>query len=431
VKEALKTIIREFHTGDLPRLITRDLTFPLDSGKIITLIGPRRSGKTYLFYQHILSLLEKGLKKEKILYLNFEDERLDLSPQTLDFILQAYRELYPEFDLSKCYFFFDEVQNAEGWEKFVRRVYDTISKNLFLTGSNSKFLSQEIATSLRGRTVKYEIFPLSFREFLRFKDFEFDIEKDFYSLQKRAQLIYFFSEYLTFGGFPEISFLEKDLKIKTLQEYFEVMLYRDVVERYQIKDALILKYFLKRVAENTGKFLSVHKIYNELRSHGIKVGKDTLYKYLEYAENVYLVRLLKKHYKSLVKSELAEKKVYLIDTGLLRSIRTLGEKERGILLENVIFKELFLFTSDIVCFKEKKECDFIINEEVAIQVSYDISNEETLKREIDGLKEACKYFSLKKAKISRNVHMESNCFHGAGGVSFRGLRLGLNLAQNQ
>jgi predicted AAA+ superfamily ATPase len=399
VKEVLKTIIREFHTGRLPPLIKRDLILPFNSGKIISVIGPRRAGKTYLLYQHILTLLKKGVKQEEILYLNFEDERLDLTSKTVDFILQAYRELYPELDLSRCYFFFDEVQNVEGWERFVRRIYDTISKNIFLTGSNSKLLSQEIATSLRGRTIKYEIFPLKFREFLRFKSFNFDVKKDFYNSQKRARLLNLFYEYLIFGGFPEIPFLEEELKIRTLQEYFEVMIYRDIAERYQVKDTLILKYFLKRVAENVGKFLSVHKIYNELKSQGIKVGKDTLYKYLEFAENVYFMKLLKKHYKSLVKSELAEKKVYLIDTGFLRSIRHLGEEGKGVLLETALFKELFLFTSNVVCFKEKKECDFVVNGEMVIQVCYSIKDKDTLKREIEGLKEACKYFGIKEGYI--------------------------------
>ncbi|NPA40486.1 MAG: ATP-binding protein, partial [Thermodesulfobacteria bacterium] len=366
-KEILKTIIREFHTRKLPTLIKRKLSLPFDSGKIITVIGPRRAGKTYLLYQHILTLIEKGVKKEKILYFNFEDERLDFFSQPLDLILQAYRELYPGLDLEKCYFFFDEVQNAEGWERFVRRIYDTISKNIFITGSNSKLLSQEIATSLRGRTIKYELFPLNFYEFLKFKNFDFDVNIDFYDSQKKAILINLFKEYLYFGGFPEISFLEEELKIKTLQEYFEVMLYRDIVERYKIKDVFILKYFLKRLAENTGKFLSIHKIYNELKSQGIRVSKDTLYKYLEFAENVYFIELIKKHYRSLVKSELAEKKVYLIDSGMLSSIRHLGYEGKGILLETVIFKELFLFDSEVTCFKEKRECDFIVDQKIAIQ----------------------------------------------------------------
>ncbi len=283
MKEILKTIIREFQLEELPTFVPRELELPLSSGKIIILIGPRRAGKTYLFYQHLSELLQKGTPREKILYLNFEDERLDFTPQTLDLILQAYRELYPEIELREVYFFFDEIQNATEWERFVRRIYDRYSRNIFLTGSNSRLPSQEIATSLRGRTLTYEIYPLTFREFLRFKEFAFDPRLDLYHPQKRARLLSLFEEYLLFGGFPEIVFLPRELKLKTLQEYFEVMLYLDLAERYQILDTLVLKYFLKRLIENAGKPLSVHKIYNELRSQGLKVGKDTLYRYLEYA----------------------------------------------------------------------------------------------------------------------------------------------------
>ncbi len=399
MKEILKAIIREFHLNDLPAFISREISVPLFSGKIITIIGPRRAGKTYAFYQLIVRLLEKGVPKERILYLNFEDERLDFIPQSLDLILQAYRELYPEADLKETFFFFDEIQNAPSWERFIRRIYDHYSHNLFLTGSNSKLLSYEIATSLRGRTLTYEISPLNFREFLRFKSFQFDSDKDFYHPQKKAKLISLFQEYLSFGGFPEVVLLPEELKIKTLQEYFEVMLYRDLAERYQIKDTLTLKFFLKRLIENTGKTLSVHKIYNQLRSQGLKVGKDTLYRYLEYAETAFFVRLLKKYSHSVTKSELGEKKVYPVDTGFIKSLRHLKERDWGTLLETAVFTMLHNEGKELVYYKGRKECDFIVEGKVAIQVAYDISDEETLKREMDGLKEACKRVGLSEGLI--------------------------------
>lgn len=398
VKDTLKSIIYEFHTGKLPDLIERDLKLPFDSGKIISVVGPRRAGKTYLLFQHVKSLLGRGIDPRRVLYLNFEDERMDLDVHSLDLILQAYRELYPDLDLAGCYFFLDEVQNVAGWEKFVRRLYDSVSRNVFITGSNSRLLSREIATALRGRTVNYELLPLSFREFLRFKGFNFDPERDFYSSPRRARAIQLFREYLEFGGFPEVALLKEELKVRTLQEYFEVMLYRDIAERYQVRDTLVLKYFLKRVAENSGKFLSVHKIYNELRSQGIKVGKDTLYAYLDFAESAYFVKLLRKHYRSLVKSELAEKKVYLIDTGLLWGIRFLQESA-GVLLENAVFLELLRSSRELVCFKEQKGCDFILDGKVAIQVCFSLGNAEVAKRELAGLKEACRVLGLKEGYV--------------------------------
>jgi len=399
MKDIIKSIIRSFHTGLLPQIIKRDLGLPLGSKKIITVTGPRRAGKTYLLFQHINQLIESGVPKEKILYFNFEDERVELSTPTLDLVLQSYRELYPEINLREAYFFFDEIQNIEGWERFVRRVYDSVTNNIFLTGSNSKVFGEEIATSLRGRTIKYEVFPLSFKEFIRFKSFDFEVEKDFYSTDKKAMLIKYFNEYMIYGGFPEVVFLDEMIKVKALQEYFEVMIYRDLAERYKIRDTLVLKYFLKRLTENAARFFSVHKIYRELKSLELTVGKDTLYRYLEQAEAAYIIRLLRKHYKSVSKAELGEKKVYLIDSGLLSSLRFMENKDYGVLLENTIFKEIHSLSNKIVCFKEKKECDFIINNSKAIQVCFDISDPETLKREKAGLMEACKYFNLKEGYI--------------------------------
>ena len=173
-KEQIKQIIRDFHINDNFDVKTRALQPPIDTKKIITLIGVRRCGKTSILYDMINQLSSK-IDKTKILFLNFEDERLELEVDELDLVLQSFRELYPEQDLKECYFFFDEIQNITGWEKFVRRIYDSISKNIFITGSNSKLLSSEIATSLRGRTLSYEVFPLSFSEYLSFRDIEVDL----------------------------------------------------------------------------------------------------------------------------------------------------------------------------------------------------------------------------------------------------------------
>ncbi len=177
------------------------------------------------------------------------------------------------------------------------------------------------------------------------------------------------------------------------------MLYRDLAQRYQIRDTLVLKYFLKRLIENTGKPLSVHKIYNELRSQGFKVGKDALYRYLEYAETVFLVKLLRKHYRSVVKSELGERKVYPVDQGWIKALRYLGAEERRVLLEAVVFKKLLILGEEMVYYSGREECDFILKGKTAIQVCYDPSQEETLRREIRGLKEACAYFGFREGFI--------------------------------
>src|SRR3990167_512626 len=162
-KEILKEIIRDFHVNPLPSLIERDITIPIRSGKVITLVGARRSGKTYVLFNLMDRLIKSGVDFRNILYVNFEDERIDIKHNELDLILKAYNELYPDIRNKDCYLFFDEIQNIDNWERFIRRVYDSVTKNIFITGSNSKFLSSDIATSLRGRTVSFEVFPLSLR----------------------------------------------------------------------------------------------------------------------------------------------------------------------------------------------------------------------------------------------------------------------------
>jgi hypothetical protein len=199
-KENLKKIIRDFHVMPAPELHGRDLEIPADTGKIITLVGPRRSGKTSLLFNVMTQLLAQGVPKTSILYLNFEDERLDLATAELDLILQAFLELYPQEKLESCHLFFDEIQNVAGWDRFIRRLYDTVSRNIYLTGSNAKLLSSEIATSLRGRTVSFEVLPLSFGEYLRFRG----ITPDRYSSRSQAQVNSELERYLQTGGFPEV-----------------------------------------------------------------------------------------------------------------------------------------------------------------------------------------------------------------------------------
>jgi predicted AAA+ superfamily ATPase len=268
-KEILKQIIRDFHLSPEFALKPREFKVPFDTQKIITLIGVRRSGKTSILYEAI-NRLSQEIDKTKIVFVNFEDERLELGADGLDLILQAYRELYPAHNLNECYFFFDEIQNVNGWEKFIRRIYDTLSQNIFITGSNSKLLSSDIATSLRGRTLSFEILPLSFREYLWFNDIKIDL----YSTTSLSYIQNAQERFLRVGAFPEIVFLDDRYRNKILQEYFNVMIYKDLIERYAIKNTAALKFFIKRILASSTKAISINKLYNELKSNGIKICKN-------------------------------------------------------------------------------------------------------------------------------------------------------------
>ncbi len=398
-KEQLKQIIRDFHLHDNFDVKPRTLQPPFDTNKIITLMGVRRCGKTSILY-NMINQLTHTIDKTKILFLNFEDERLDLAVDDLDLILQGFSELYPYHNLNECYFFFDEIQNIEGWEKFIRRVYDTISKNIFITGSNSKLLSSEIATSLRGRTLSFEVYPLSFVEYLLFRDIEIDL----YSSKSLAHIQNALGDFLKDGGFPETLFLEEKYRNRTLQEYFNVLLYRDLAERYNITNTVALKFFLKRIIASSTKQISINKIYNELKSSGIKIGKNSLYDFLDYVQNAYLSLVLHKYDNSLVNKELGEKKIYSIDIGLNNATEFKFSSDVGKSLENALFLDLKRNFNELYYHRSStSECDFIIFDKgtisEAIQVTYEMSDDKTKQRELKGLVEACKKFNLKYGTI--------------------------------
>lgn len=391
MKELIKEIIISYQNKFPYPLLERSIKLPVDSGKIVALSGVRRSGKSSLLFLCINGLLQSGITKERILFLSFDDERLNFKTSDFDLIIQAYEELYPNNDLQNSYFFFDEVQINQNWEKFIRRIYDQHSKNIFITGPNSKMLSTDIATSLRGRTLQYEISTLSFREFLLFRN----TDTNFYDSKNKAKIIASFYNYIDYGGFPEIALLDHEFYEKILQEYFYVMIYKDLIERYEYSNTTAIKYCIKRLMVNISKPTSVNKIYNELKSAGIRVGKNTLYELVGHLEDIYLFLHVHKYEWSVVKENSSDKKYYCIDNGLRNSVTAGKTRDKGILLENIVFlwlRSIYNSYQNILYFKGKNECDFVINRgnqvEKLIQVSWDISDKNTLDREIKGLIEA-------------------------------------------
>ncbi len=389
MNQVLKTIIKDFHLRSLPPFKQRHLDVPLDLDKIITIIGPRRAGKTWYLFQLMATLEKRGIKREQILYINFEDERLDLETD-YDRILGAYFELYPDQKSDDIYLFFDEIQEIPNWEKYVRRLYDTVSRKIFLTGSNAKMLSKEIATSLRGRSLTFEIMPLSFLEFLFFHGID---ARDRYSTQNRAKIQNRFDEYLVWGGYPELVGVDTRFKANILQEYFNVMLYRDLMDRYEISDASILKYLIKRLIGSFTKEFSVNKLYNELKSRGIRIGKDSIYRLMDQIFSIYMVTYVEKYAPAVLKREMSNKKIYLYDNGIASAIRYAFSEDRGKRLENLVFTGIRRGTESIFFLKNGYECDFVVFPEMEqpllIQVA-DIIHRDNLKREINGLEKAGK-----------------------------------------
>ena len=397
-KEIFKRLILDFQEKDLSHVVQRDIDIPLYLDKPISLVGVRRSGKTFVLFS-LIRKLEEEVDKKNILYINFEDDRLyPLVLSDLNLLMETYYELFPQKKKEKVYLFFDEVQNIQGWEIFVRRVLDTENCRIFITGSSAKLLSKEIATSMRGRSLLYEIFPLSFKEFLRFKD----IDARNYSSRGLAEIKNAFNEYLARGGFPEVVNYDSDIYIRTLQEYLDLIMYKDIIDRYKITNGPLLKTLMKFCFVNISKLVSSNKLYNDFKSQGLRLSKNTIYEYLSHLEDAYGAFTIPIYSKSVSEEMRNPRKIYSVDIGFKRVMDFASRKDIGYFYENIVFLELRRHIKEIFYFKKKQEVDFFFEKEGKphlINVSYNITEPATRKREITGLLEAMNYFSIDNGLI--------------------------------
>jgi len=383
-KEIFKILINEFHESRLPAVLKRDLTIPLLSNKIITITGSRRAGKTFFFYQ-LISELRQQTPSERILYVNFEDDRiLPLSLKDLNELLEAYFELHPEVKENKFFLFLDEIQNIEGWESFVRRIYDKENVNIYITGSSSKLLSREIATSLRGRTMEYKIYPLNFNEFLKFKGI--DLKPDFAYSKVRYRIKKLLNEYINFGGFPEVVTANDDLELSILKNYFNLVIYRDLVERFAIRNVKLLKDMLKFLLTNVSTTFSINAYFHSLQPQ-YHFSRETILEYLSYLEEIEVIQIIPIFSYSIKVQQVNQKKIYVLDNGLRNAVSFRFSQDEGRLVENTVFNQLKRKGFDVYYWKKKGEVDFVVRENgklTAINVSYGQKLDE---REVNGLLE--------------------------------------------
>lgn len=402
-KRVIKEIIRDFHLKDLPPLTERIGEFSVPTGKIRSLIGARRTGKTFLFYQIIKNLLKTGINKEQILYVNFEDERISpLTTEDLSLIYQSYFELYPHVKKKKIYLFFDEIQTAPNWEKFVRRLHENENVEISITGSSSKMLSKDLATALRGRTLSYEVFPFSFAETLKF----YGITPDLYSSEGKAYLANRFEEYLLWGGFPEVLKVEHTFKIMILQDYLNLVLYKDLIERYNIRNQALLKYLLKFLLINNANPFSINKFFQDVRSQGFKASKDSIFNYLSYLDEAFWFSFVPFFSESIRKQQVNYRKIYVLDNGLVTANSSTFFSNRGRLLESLVFQQLRrkYGLNKIFYYRTQKneEVDFLITKNDAlllIQVSETLNEPATKERELKALFRAMDELNISNALI--------------------------------
>lgn len=396
-KEVLKRLILETQERDV-KLIKRDVKINFIK-KINVIIGPRRAGKTFFLYQIMNDLRERGLK-DRILYINFEDERLyPIKKDELQLILDSYYELFPENKRKKVYVFLDEIQLAPMWQKFIRRVNERENVEICVTGSSSKLLSKEIATELRGRTLTYFIYPYSFKEFLKSNGIKLEKHWEYKDVSYKIKKL--LKEYITFGGFPETVNKPRNIKIKLLQEYYETIFYKDVVDRYKIKNFNVMRQLMKFLVTNFSNYFSMRSCYKFIKSEGIKISKNTLTSYLSYLEDCNFLFSAPKYSYSLKEQIVNPKKIYMVDNGFITATAFSFSENLGRLYENVVFLELKRREMEIYYWKNKREVDFVIKEgpkiKGLIQVCCDIQGSK--KREVEGLLESMKKFRLRKGLI--------------------------------
>lgn len=408
MKNTFKQILIEFEAFDIPVGIPRAFTIPSlppTVRKAMTFIGMRRSGKTWVMYQHMRHLLSEGVPRDQMLYVNFEDERLrGIDAKDLQSILDAYFELNPQHEKSdRIFLYFDEIQVVPGWEKFIRRLLDAMQFQIYLTGSSAKLLSKEIATELRGRSLTREIFPFHFSEYLTAQLVTVDSQK--ITQKKKSILLHYLHLFLKYGGFPEVIGLSDWTHREILQNYIQVVIYRDIIERYQVSNILSLEKFTTHLLQNPASKLSINKVFAHFKSLGFQISKNSLYEWLDYLEDAYCIFAVGCFNGSSRKASLKPKKIYPIDTGLITAFAILPDMKLGQLLETAVFRHLKEKPGSLYYYETINgfEIDFLVQTVEGkislIQVCLSLSEEQTIAREIRALSQAMEELDLKRSVI--------------------------------
>ena len=358
------------------KLVPREFRF--EEGMNYVLVGLRRAGKSFLLYQRIQELLASGVTLEQIIYVNFEDERLvDFSLADFDSLVVVANQLSPK----KHYYFFDEIQNIAGWERFARRMADQ-KEFVYLTGSNSKMLGQEIALRLGGRYLTRYVPPFRFGEFLTAKQLPHDRRARLVA-QSRGQINAALDEYLRFGGLPEaIRLVEKRNYLNDLYQNIYLV---DIIVRNHVQNPAGLRLMIRKLAETVMHEISYNRLYTTVKATGLAIGKNVVADYTAFAQTAYLLFVTRNYFSKFAARE-STPRYYFSDNGLLSIFLT---NKEAALLENLVAIQLFnQFQNQVYYLKSSKtgiDIDFYLPEKkMAIQVAWTIAGE-ARQREVGNL----------------------------------------------
>lgn len=408
--------IVNFFDGAVPRVVPRDLDIgklptPGYNNRVVIVSGMRRSGKTFYLYQKIEELQRQGVDRRCMLYFNFDDDRLiDCGDSLLDDVLETFYRLSSEARAKGAYFFFDEIQEVKNWGMFLRRVVDTEKATIVVTGSSSKLLSADIATEFRGRSITYELLPLSFAEHLRFAGEEAVGDSPSTSVEASARSSAF-DNYLERGGFPDVQDDDDQVAVSVLQGYARDTVVRDVIERYGMNNVTGSLWFATRAIASSGRTLSVTKLAQTAKSMHVTLSRPTMYDLLARFEEAHLLFRVRDFTRALSTST-SQWKVYAVDPGLFRAMSPAPSQDVGQALETAVYLDLrrrlrSFRNGTISCYRtaDGREVDFIVGDAAGlapyelVQVSVSLDDARTREREVQALARACDECGLGKGTI--------------------------------
>lgn len=395
-RDLLRDKLSEAMSAAIPPRIARDVRVPRIPGKALAVVGVRRGGKTSLLLRRMADRIAAGCARESQLLLELEDERLaGLTAADLGWMVEEHGRRYPHVRPGGTLaLYLDEVQVVTGWETLVHRLLAAGDVEITVSGSSSRLLSREVATSLRGRGMELLVHPFSFREALRYADAEPSAPWEQLPAADRAVLDLALQRYLTVGGFPEAQRADPLDRRDLLTGYVDTMVLRDVIERHGVTNVRALRWLQRHLLATPGGSVSVKKLYDSVRSQGIGVGKDTVYAYVSHFEDAFLLRSISMHSRSERQRMSNPRKVYPVDTGLITVYEGAGRAHRGRALETAVLLELERrrYAVDWYRTDEGWEVDFLAERAdsapLLLQVCLDTSADETWEREVRALQAA-------------------------------------------
>ena len=420
-RDAFAQMVAEFEEREIPRPSLRFAELPGLPGKADALVGMRRVGQTWRRYQHMRALLDSGLPRERLLYVNLEDERLTVQASELSLLTEAWYSRQPGVVNQEHWLYLDEVQNVPGWERFVRRLLDQGRVNVLVTGSSSKMLSAEIATSLRGRALATELLPFGFGEALTHAGKQLPGAWPV-GPAERARLTHAFEDWFERGGFPEVQRVDPSLRRRILQEYVDVAVLRDIIERHQVTQVSALRWLVRRLLANPAGLFTANRLHRDLRSQGLSVGKDTVHELLAHIEDAHLFYSMPLWTQSTARRQTNGRKAYPVDPALSRVAAFAKPEDVGHRLETVVYLELrrrgiseigYLHTEDGF------EIDFCGRGEDGalrlVQVCARLSDPDTRARELRALDAAMREHGISRATLV-TLYEEEQVQLGSGTV---------------